>query len=166
MRIFPALFGALLVTLAVFLFMHSLIQRGKEDGAQLVVYNDVQIVHSKPEKPPPGGAQADTERAAEPSAEPGMAPLALAAAALPAAPPAALDMPALDLAVGDLALAGAGSGDRWSAPLGGAELSRSPAVARMPRAISRLCRLTPVDPMCRWSPGKTKSMAGYWWLSR
>ncbi len=119
---FPALFGALLITLAVFLFMHSLIQRGTEEGAQLVVYNDVQIIHSQPDKPPPKEAQpTNMERVAQPAAEPGMAPLALTPAMAPAAPPAALDMPALDLAVGELALTGSGSGDRWAAPLGGAD---------------------------------------------
>jgi len=121
MRMFPALFGALLVTLAVFLFMHSLIQRGKEEGAQRVVYNDVQIMHSEPEKPPPQEQEADAQPDTQPAAEPGMVPLALPAALPPAAPPAALDLPALDLAVGELALSGAGSGDRWSAPLGGAD---------------------------------------------
>jgi len=120
MRMFPALFGALLVTLAVFLFMHSLIQRGKEEGAQLMVYKDVQIVHSEPEEPPPPEQETEAEHDAQPAAEPGMAPLALPAAVPPAAPPAALELPGLDLAVGDLALTGAGSGDRWSAPLGGA----------------------------------------------
>ena len=118
MRMFPALLGALLVTLAVFLFMHSLIQRGKEEGVQLVVYQDVQIVHSEPEKPPPPKHKADAQQPdAQSASEPGMAPLALPAAL----PPAALDLPALDLAVGELALTGAGSGERWSAPLGGAD---------------------------------------------
>lgn len=119
MRMFPALFGALLVTIAVFLFMHSLIQRGKEEGAQRVVYKDVLIVHSEPEKPPLEEQEAEEEHDAQPATEPGMAPLALPAAMSPAAPPAALDMPGLELAEGELALTGAGSGDRWSAPLGG-----------------------------------------------
>ena len=122
MRMIPALIGALLITLAVFLFMHSLIQRGKEEGAQLVVYNDVQVVHSQPEQPPPPKQKPDAPPDAQAESEPGMAPLALPAALPPAAPPAALDLPALDLAVGEeLALTGAGSGDRWSAPLGGAD---------------------------------------------
>lgn len=119
MRMFPALFGALLVTLAVFLFMHSLIQRGKEEGAQQLVYNDVQILHTRPEEPPLKEREAQEERDTQPAPEPGMAPLALPVAAPPAAPPAALDLPALELAEGELTLTGGGSGDRWSAPLSG-----------------------------------------------
>ncbi|MEZ5571480.1 MAG: TonB family protein [Halioglobus sp.] len=116
MRILPALFGALLITLAVFLFMHSLIQRGKEEGIPVVVYNDVQIVHNEPQEPPPPEPEQKVEP--EPSEEPAMEPLALAVSAPPKPVPAqALDIPALELTAGDIDIAAAG--DSWSPPLGG-----------------------------------------------
>jgi len=116
MRLLPALLGALLVTLVIFLFMHSLIQRGKEEGVPLIVYNDVQIVPPQQEEPPPPDEAPEEE--AEPVDEPTMEPLAVAAAA-PPAPVAAdtLEIPALELAAGDINIAAAG--ERWTAPMGG-----------------------------------------------
>lgn len=116
MRLFPALFGALLVTLVVFLFMHRLIQHGVEEGVPVMVYNDVQVVPPPPEEPPPEEPLPETEP--QPTDEPTMEPLAVTAIA-PAAPlpTDTLEIPALDLAVGDLDIAAAGN--RWSAPLGG-----------------------------------------------
>lgn len=116
MRLLPALLGALLVTLLVFLFMHSLIQRGKEEGVPLIVYNDVQIVQPQPEEPPPQEQEPEVEP--EPMDEPMMEPLAVAAVTPTAPVPAdTLEIPALELAAGDIAIAAAG--ERWSAPLGG-----------------------------------------------
>ncbi|CAA0107691.1 Uncharacterised protein [Halioglobus japonicus] len=116
MRVIPALVGALLITLVVFLFMHSLIQRGKEEGVPVVVYNDVQIIQQEPDEPPPQ----EPEPEAEPEAldEPTMEPLTVATVS-PAAPVPAdtLEIPALDLGAGDIDIAA--SGKRWSAPLGG-----------------------------------------------
>ncbi|MCB1690687.1 MAG: TonB family protein [Halioglobus sp.] len=116
MRIIPALLGALLITLAVFLFMHSLIQRGKEEGVPVVVYNDVQILQQEPEEPPPEEQEPEAEP--EEMEEPSMEPLAVATVS-PAAPVPAdtLEIPALDLAAGDLNIAAAGK--RWTAPVGG-----------------------------------------------
>jgi TonB family protein len=116
MRLFPALLGALLVTLVIFLFMHSLIQRGKEEGVPLIVYNDVQIVPPQQEEPPPQEEAPQEEP--EPVDEPTMAPLAVATAAPPAPVPAdTLEIPALELAAGDINIAAAG--ERWTAPMGG-----------------------------------------------
>lgn len=116
MRLFPALLGALLVTLVIFLFMHSLIQRGREEGVPLIVYNDVQIVPPQQEEPPPQEEAPKEE--AEPMDEPTMEPLAVATAAPPAPVPAdALEIPALELAAGDINIAAAG--ERWTAPMGG-----------------------------------------------
>ena len=116
MRLFPALVGAVLITLVVFLFMHSLIQRGNDEGAPVMVYNDVQIVQQEPEEPPPQ----EQELEAEPDVmdEPTMDPLTVKTVT-PAAPVPAdtLEIPALDLGVGDINIAAAGK--RWSAPLGG-----------------------------------------------
>ena len=53
MRFFPALSGALLITVAIFLFMQSLIEPGKEERAQLVVHTDVEILRPKAEEPEP-----------------------------------------------------------------------------------------------------------------
>ena len=116
MRIFPALLGALLVTLVVFLFMHSLIQHGKEEGMPVVVYNDVQIVHNEPEEPPPPEPEQKTQE--EPTEEPSMEPLALSASPTPKPTPAqSLDIPTLELSAGDIHIAAAG--DSWSPPMGG-----------------------------------------------
>lgn len=116
MRLFPALVGALLISLVVFLFMHNLIQRGKDEAVPVMVYNDVQMVQREPEEPPPQEQEPEPEQ--EPLDEPTMEPLTVAAVT-PAAPVPAdtLEIPALDLGVGDINIAAAGK--RWSAPLGG-----------------------------------------------
>lgn len=123
MRLLPAVIGALLVTLAVFLFMHALIQRGKDEGVPLAVYSDVQIFQAQPEDPSP--PEQELEAAPEKMDEPVMEPLSVAPVTPPAAPVPAdtLEIPALDLGVGDIDIAAAGK--RWSAPLpggGGAEV--------------------------------------------
>jgi TonB family protein len=116
MRLLPALIGALLVTLVIFLFMHSLIQRGKEEGVPLIVYNDVQVVPPQPEEPPAEDQAPEAEP--EPMDEPAMEPLTVATAAPPAPVQAdTLDIPALELAAGDVNIAAAG--ERWTAPIGG-----------------------------------------------
>ncbi len=131
MRMIPALLGALLITLAVFLFMHSLIQRGPDEDMQLEVYRDVQIAHTEQEPvAPPPREQTPT---AQPTTaqEPTMEPLAITAVAPnasgPVAEPAtALEIPVLDLGAGDIEIAGLGDrwgsgvGGGWSAPLGAA----------------------------------------------
>jgi TonB family protein len=129
MRIVPVLFGALLITVAVFLFMRSLIQYTESEGTQLAVYNDVQILHSvaEPETPPPP-EQTQVQKP-EVTAEPTLEPLATAAPALaaPSVPAAALQIPALDLGAGDLDIPAVGDrwsggvGDRWAKALAGAE---------------------------------------------
>ncbi|MEZ5503846.1 MAG: TonB family protein [Halioglobus sp.] len=114
MRLLPALIGALFITLVVFLFMHSLIRQGRDAAVQLPVYTDVQILHTEPEKPPP--QEEKPEREPEPAEEPSLEPLAVSAVTPPAALPAEQpEIPALDLGVGDIAIAAAG--ERWSAPL-------------------------------------------------
>ena len=116
MRMFPAVFGALLITLAVFFFMQSLIQPDREEGAQLAVFSNVDVVHAKPEEPPP---QEEPEPREEPREEPALEPLEVTAVSPPNARPSAeLDLPALDLGVGDINIAAVGKG--WSAPLGDA----------------------------------------------
>jgi TonB family protein len=129
MRIFPALLGALLVTVAVFLFMRSLIQYSESEGAQLAVYNDVQILHSAPEPETPPPPEQTQVQEPEVTAEPTLEPLTTAASALaaPSVPAAALQIPALDLGAGDLDIPAAGDrwsggvGERWTKALAGAE---------------------------------------------
>jgi protein TonB len=114
MRYFPALLGALLITVAVFMFMQSLIQRGKEEGVKLAVYTDVQILHQKPEEQEPEQEDDSTQ---EPAEEPTMEPLDVMAVTPPTPEPATdLEIPALDLGVGDIDIRAAGKS--WSAPLG------------------------------------------------
>lgn len=110
-RLIPAFGGALLITLAVFLFMQSLIERGQQEDVRLAVYENVQILRPEPEKAPPEEAQ-DAQQ--EPAGEPVMEALAVAP---PTPQPAlTLEIPALDLATGDLEIAAVGK--RWSTPLG------------------------------------------------
>lgn len=125
MRIIPAVLGALVITVALFLFMRSLIQYSEQEGAQLAVFNDVQILHSEPEPEAPLQEQT-VEAEPEVTEEPTMEPLTAAAPALaaPAAPAAALQIPTLDLAAGDIDIPAVGDrwsggvGDRWSKALG------------------------------------------------
>jgi periplasmic protein TonB len=115
-RTLPAVLGALLITLAVFLFMQSLIERGREEGVQLEVYNNVDIVRIEPEELPPPEEQ---ESEPTPVEEPALAPLEVAPVSPPNARPSTeLELPALELGVGDINIAAVGKG--WSAPLGGA----------------------------------------------
>ena len=112
MRFFPALCGALLITVAVFLFMQSLIQRGKDEGVQLLVHRDIQIFRQEPQEEP----EPDPDTPEEPPEE----PLMDALPAMEISPPAPqlankLELPALDLGVGDIDIQA--SGKRWSAPL-------------------------------------------------
>jgi protein TonB len=114
MRFFPALFGALLITVAVFLFMEGLIKRGKQEDVQLLVHKDVQILRQeeKEEEPEP-----EEDAPEEPAEEPTMDPLETMALSPPTPEPATdLELPALDLGVGDINIQAVGN--RWSAPLG------------------------------------------------
>jgi protein TonB len=113
-RILPALIGAVLITLGIFLFMHSLIQRGKDEGVPVMVFNDIEVVHRKPPETPPEETEAEVEP--ETTEEPSMEPLAVSVAS-PAAPVVSelAEVPALDL-MGEFSIATVG--ERWSAPLG------------------------------------------------
>ena len=112
MRFFPALAGALLITVAVFLFMQSLIERGKDEGVQIAVYTDVEVFRQEREEEP----EPEEDTAQEPSAEPAMDTMDIMQAS-PPTPQAAtnLELPALDLGVGDLNIQAVG--DSWSGPL-------------------------------------------------
>ena len=113
MRVIPAFAGALVITVAIFLFMQSLIQRGKEENVQVAVYQDVQMYRQErpEEEPEPQEDQPDT-----PPEEPQTDVIEPFSVKPPVPAPAARpEVPALDLAVGDLQIQAVGS--RWSAPL-------------------------------------------------
>jgi TonB family protein len=115
MRAFPAIFGALLITLAVFLFMQSLIMQGRDEVAPLVVISNVEILQAEPEKLPQAEPESEPERREEPALE----PLDVTTMSPPNAKPSAqLDLPPLELGVGDINIAAVGN--RWSAPLSAA----------------------------------------------
>ena len=110
MRFISAFAGALLITVAVFLFMQGLIENRRKADVQLLVHQPIAVTRDRPkqqepEKPPREDLQ-------EP--QPAMAELQLPV--LSPQPKIELEIPALDLAAGNLEIAG--SGDRWSAPLG------------------------------------------------
>lgn len=113
-RLLPALLGAIAVTLSVFLFMQSLIERGQQEEIKLAVYENVQILRQKPEQEKP---QEQAEAAEEARQEPAMDALAPSPPAPPSPQPAeTVEAPSLDLAMSDLRIQAAG--DSWSAPLG------------------------------------------------
>ena len=117
MRFFPALLGALLISTGLFLFMQSLIAPGKEEGVQLIAHTDVEILRSKEEEPEPEEAVPE-----EPPAEPVMDVMDVMAVSAPTPEPATeLEIPLLDLGVGDISIQAVG--DSWSAPLGSAGVS-------------------------------------------
>jgi protein TonB len=119
MRFFPALCGAFLITIAVFLFMQSLIQRGRDEGARIIVHQDVQILRREEheEEPEP---EPDTPQV--PPDEPQMDALPNMEVSPPSPQPATdLELPALDLGMGDIKVQ-AGSGG-WSAPLAAGDIA-------------------------------------------
>jgi len=113
MRLLPALLGALLISVAIFLFMQSLIQRNKDEVVQPVVYNDVRILRQEepPEEPEP-----DPDTPLEPPEEPTMDALDISQVSPPTPRSATdLELPALDLGLGDIQIQPAGKS--WRAPL-------------------------------------------------
>lgn len=114
-RILPASLGALLVTLAVFLFMQGLIAAGQQEVIPLAVFENVEIL--RPEPAQEQATEADESQQEQPRDQPLLA--SLAAPAPPAAavaPQPQAEAPSLDLALGDISVGAVG--DSWSAPLG------------------------------------------------
>jgi TonB family protein len=114
MRFLPSLLGALLITVAVFLFMQSLIQSRREAVVPVPVFEDVQVLREEPEREQPDREPEVPDRAPP---EPSTDALAVGqvAPSAPAEVQAAFEMPAFDFAVGDITVQATGS--RWSAPL-------------------------------------------------
>lgn len=114
-RLVPATLGAVLVTVAVFLFMQSLIEAGQQDEIPLSVFENVEILRPEPERD-------DTTEPDQPQQEQAREQPLLASLAAPAPtsspmePQPQAQAPVLDLAVGDISIGAVG--DTWSAPLG------------------------------------------------
>jgi TonB family protein len=118
-RILPASLGALLVTLAVFLFMQGLIAAGQQEAIPLAVFENVEILRPQPEQDET--AETDQPQQEQPLEQPLLASLAAPAPpSASAAPQPQAEAPALDLAMGDISVGAVG--DSWSAPLGQGEV--------------------------------------------
>jgi protein TonB len=112
MRFVFALFGGLLITVAVFLFMQSLIESRQQQDVLLPVFSKVEILRQEePKEEEPEPEEAEPE---EPVEEPLMDSLQVAS---PTPEPALnLEISALDLALGDIKIQSVG--DRWKGPVG------------------------------------------------
>jgi protein TonB len=116
MRFLLSLLGGLLVTIAVFLFMQSLIKSRQQQDIVLPLHSVVEILREEPpELKPESQEEPEPE---EPPEEPLMDSVAESLSAAPSTPqPAAdIEMPALDLALGEIRIQAAG--ERWNGPIG------------------------------------------------
>lgn len=111
MRFVFSLLGGLLITVAVFLFMQSLIKSRQQQDVLLPVYSQVEILRQEPEEEEPEPEEVEPE---EPVEEPLMESLEIA----PPTPEPALNLevPLLDLALGDIKIQSVG--DRFKGPVG------------------------------------------------
>lgn len=111
MRIVFAVLGGLFITVAVFLFMQSLIESRQQQNVLVPVFTQVDIVREEPEEEEPEPEEVEPE---EPTEEPLMESLEIA----PPTPEPAVDLEidALDLALGDIKVQSVG--DRWKGPVG------------------------------------------------
>lgn len=111
MRFLLSLLGGLLVTIAIFLFMQSLIKTRQQQDIVLPLHSVVEILREEPPEPEPEPEEQEPEETPE---EPLMESLTVAP---PTPQPAAdLEMPALDLAMGEISIQAAG--ERWNGPVG------------------------------------------------
>ena len=136
LRLVPAFFVALGLTLAIFLFMQGLIQRSEEGSITLPVYQRVEILRQLPDPETP---EEQTQQDEAPAAQPLME-------ALEVAPPA--PQPTADLATGwpggAAPSAGSrrcGSSRRWSRTSRGRRWGRAGGRGRR---CHRDCRDRPV----------------------
>ncbi len=111
MRFLLSLLGGLLVTIAIFLFMQSLIKTRQQQDIVLPLHSVVEILREEPPEPEPEPEEQEPEETPE---EPLMESLTVAP---PTPQPAAdLEIPALDLAMGEISIQAAG--ERWNGPVG------------------------------------------------
>ncbi len=111
MRFLISLVGGLLITAAVFLFMQSLIKSRQQQDVVLPVHSMVEILREEPPQEEPEPEEVEPE---EPLEEPVMDSLEIAQPT--PAPAVDLEIPAFDLAMGDIKIQSAG--DRWNGPIG------------------------------------------------
>lgn len=116
MRFPVALAGAVCITVAIFLFMQSLIESGQQAELVLPLQQIVAVREPEPEREQPEPEEQPPE---EPLEEPIMESLQVAAPTPEPAPD--LDIPALDLGIGDIRIQAAGS--RWNGPVGRAGIA-------------------------------------------
>ena len=111
MRFLLSLLGGLLVTIAIFLFMQSLIKTRQQQDIVLPLHSVVEILREEPPEPEPEPEEQEPEETPE---EPLMESLTVAP--LTSQPAADLEIPALDLAMGEISIQAAG--ERWNGPVG------------------------------------------------
>lgn len=111
MRFVLSLLGGLLVTIAVFLFMQSLIKSRQQQAVVLPVHNVVDILREEPREEEPEPEEKQPE---EPTDEPVMEPLQVAVST--PEPAVELEVAALDFDLGDIRIQAVG--DRWNGPVG------------------------------------------------
>ncbi len=121
LRLAPALVGAVLITMAVFLFMQHLISQSENQQVTLPIYENVQIIQPEEEPEPP--EQPPVEASDKSAEQPSLAALEISTPAPSPATVPALEVAELNLAVDIGSIQG--SGDSWSAPMSGEELALS-----------------------------------------
>jgi protein TonB len=115
MRFPVALAGAVCITVAIFLFMQSLIESRQQQELTLPLQHVVAAPPPEPEREQP---ETEEEPPEEPLEEPIMESLQVAPPTPEPAPD--LDIPTLDLGMGDIRIQAAGN--RWNGPVGRADI--------------------------------------------
>lgn len=111
MRFFAALVGAIIITVAIFLFMQTLIESRQQQDVVLPLHTLVEMPREKPEEEEPEPEEKPIE---EPLQEPIMESLSVAPSTPEPAPDLEISTP--DMLVGDISFQAAG--DRWRGPVG------------------------------------------------
>lgn len=111
MRFFAALVGAIIITVAIFLFMQTLIESRQRQDVVLPLHTLVEMPREKPEEEEPEPEEKPIE---EPLQEPIMESLSVAPSTPEPAPDLEISTP--DMLVGDISFQAAG--DRWRGPVG------------------------------------------------
>lgn len=111
LRLLFALVGAVAITVAVFWFMHGLIEAGQSEQAELRVFQQVEIIKPSPQEREPEPLPESREQMQR---EPGVGtPRPMAPIPVTKLTP---EMPTLDLSLGDMAVQKVG--ERFTAPAG------------------------------------------------
>jgi len=110
-RFFAALVGAIIITVAIFLFMQTLIESRQQQDVVLPLHTLVEMPREKPEEEEPEPEEKPIE---EPLQEPIMESLSVAPSTPEPAPDLEISTP--DMLVGDISFQAAG--DRWRGPVG------------------------------------------------